>query len=162
MFQWIKRIDYKHFKINARASWQDCRAENIITPVKKTGIGSRYKIESHIQFWCLHINHIIILHRLIYVNWLARKNVVLILTWELIIINLLWHQICKDCSNTFLSVLSFLMLHANSTNLMSILEHPILIVSGRVLKQCCLHENMELTENNNVYIIVICVVITVN
>ena len=34
-------------------------------------------------------------------------------------------------------------------------DRQILIVSGRVLKQCYLHNNMKLTENNNVYIIVI-------
>ena len=44
---------------------------------------------------------------------------------------------------------------------MNISEHQILIVSGIVLKQCYLHK-MGMIENNNVYIIVIYVVITVN
>ena len=33
-----------------------------------TYIGSKFRIESHIKYRCLHINRIIILHRLIYVN----------------------------------------------------------------------------------------------
>ena len=48
---------------------------------------------------------------------------------------------------------------------MNLLEREIVIVSGRVLKQCYLYRNMGLTENNNAYIynsIVISVVITVN
>ena len=44
---------------------------------------------------------------------------------------------------------------------MNILERQSLIVSVRVLKQCYLHNNMELTGNNN-DIIIIHVVITVN
>ena len=35
---------------------------------------------------------------------------------------------------------SFMLLHANEVN---ISEHQILIVSGRVLKQCYLHNNMD-------------------
>ena len=44
---------------------------------------------------------------------------------------------------------------------MNISEHQIGIVLERVLKQCYLHNNMN-TVNNNVYIIVIYVVITAN
>ena len=55
-----------------------------------------------------------------------------------------------------------MLLHANGTNEVNVLERQILIVLGRVLKQCYLHNNMELTENNNLYIVVISVVVTVN
>ena len=42
-----------------------------------------------------------------------------------------------------LSVHSFILLHANGTNWVNISEHLILIVSGRVLKQYYLHNNMD-------------------
>ena len=79
------------------------------------------------------------------------------LNWEL-----LCHQLVWIVLTLFLSVHSFMLPHANGTNWVNISELQIFIVSGRVLKQCYLHNNMKCTENNNVYIIVICVVITVN
>ena len=46
---------------------------------------------------------------------------------------------------------------------MNILEHKIFIVSGRVLKQCYLHNNMDVDcKPQCIYDIVIYVVITVN
>ena len=42
----------------------------------------------------------------------------------------------------FLSVHSFMPLHANGTNLVNVFERQLLIHSGRVLKQCYLHNNM--------------------
>ena len=55
-----------------------------------------------------------------------------------------------------------MLLHANGTNLVNISEYQIVIVSGRVLKQSYLYNNMMLTGKKNVYIIVISVVITIN
>ena len=97
-FQWIKQIDCKDFWINARTPWQNDRAENIIlSQFINNYIGSKFKIKSYIQFGCLHINHITILHRLIYVNCFAKKIVMWIFGWELIIISLLIiiYIICK-------------------------------------------------------------------
>ena len=96
-----------------------------------------------IKCWCLHINHFTIWHRLIYVNWLTKKKVMWILAWELIIISLLCHQLVRIVLTLFLSVHSFMLLHANGTNWVSISGHQILIVSGRVLKQCYLHNTMD-------------------
>ena len=65
------------------------------------------------------------------------------IVWELIIISLLCHQLVRIVLTLFLSVHSFMLLHANGTNWVSISGHQILIVSGRVLKQCYLHNNMD-------------------
>ena len=54
----------------------------------------------------------------------------------------------------FLSVHSFMPLHANGTNWMNVFERQLLTHSGRVLKQCYLHNNMG-AEWNSWYIIVI-------
>ena len=67
----------------ARIVTKSPRREHI-TPVLKKCIGWKFKIESYITFWCLHINHITIWHRLIYVNWLTKNKVMWILAWELI------------------------------------------------------------------------------
>ena len=75
----------------ARILTKSQRREHI-TPVLKSYIGSKFRIESHIKYWCLHINCTTILHRLIYVNWLAGEKVMLIRGWEPIIINLLCRQ----------------------------------------------------------------------
>ena len=55
---------------------------------------------------------------------------------------LIMPPISKDGSNTFLSVHSFMPLHANGTNWVNVFERQLLIHSGRVLKQCYLHNNM--------------------
>ena len=53
-----------------------------------------------------------------------------------------------------------MLLHANGTNGANISEHPIFIVSRRMLKQCYLHNNMD--ADCKCIIIVIYVEITVN
>ena len=55
-----------------------------------------------------------------------------------------------------------MLLHANGSNWVNKREHQILIVSGRVLKQCYLHNNMD--DDNNIWfvLIIISVEITVN
>ena len=58
----------QYFRINARASYQNHRVENTLPRLKKTYINSKLRIESHLQYVCLYINRITILHRLIYVN----------------------------------------------------------------------------------------------
>ena len=83
------------------------------------------------------------MHHLIYVNWLTKKKVMWILAWELIIISLLCHQLVRIVLTLSLSVLSFMLLHANGTNWVNISGQQILIVSGSVLKQCYLHNNMD-------------------
>ena len=50
---------------------------------------------SYIQFWCLQINCITILRRLIYANWLTKRKVMWILGWELIITILLCRQLVR-------------------------------------------------------------------
>ena len=55
---------------------------------------------------------------------------------------LIMPPLSKDCSNTFLSVHSFMPLHVNGTNWVNVFERHLLINSGRVLKQCHLHNNM--------------------
>ena len=84
-----------------------------------------------------------ILHQLIYVNWLAGEKVLLIRCWEPIITNLLCHQYVKIVQTLFLSVHSFMPLHANETHWVNVFERQILINPGRVLKQCYLHNNMD-------------------
>ena len=56
------------------------------------------------NYWCLHINRITILHRLIYVNWLAGEKVLLIRGWDFKSDQhqLIMPPISKECSNTFL------------------------------------------------------------
>ena len=75
---------------------------------------------------------------------------------------LIMPPIVRIVQTLFLNVHSFMPLHANGTNWVNVLERQIVIVSGRVLKQCYLHNNMKMTKNNNVSIIAIFVVITVN
>ena len=71
--------------------------------------------------------------------------------------------ISKDLFTHFsLSVHSFMPPHANGTHLANILERQIFIPSGRMLNNIIYTTIWMLTENNNVYIIVIYVVITVN
>ena len=70
-------------------------------------------------------------------------------------------SISKDCSNTFLER-SFI--YAASCEWNKFTEHIRTLnfdCSRTVLKQCYLYSHMKLTENSNVYIIVIYVVITV-
>ena len=56
---------------------------------------------------------------------------------------LIMPPISKDCSNTFLER-SFIYAAPCEWNKLSELSgHQILIVSGRVLKQCYLHNNMD-------------------
>ena len=64
-------------------------------------------------------------------------------TWGLIIISLLCHPLVRIDLTLSLSIHSFMLLHANGTNWVNISGHQILIVSGRVLKQCYLHNNMD-------------------
>ena len=115
----------------ARILTKSPRREHITT-VFKTYIGSKFRIESYTKHWCLHINRIIILHRLIYVNWLAGENVIWILCLGPIITNLLCHQLVGTVQTLFLSILSCILLHANGTNWDNISGHQILINSGRV------------------------------
>ena len=58
-------------------------------------------------------------------------------------ISLLCHQLVRIVLTLFLSIHSFMLLHANGQNWVNISGHQILIVSGRVLKQCYLHNNMD-------------------
>ena len=62
------------------------------------------------------MNRIIIWDRLIYVNQLAGKKVLLIFGWEPIITNLLCHQLARIVQTLFLSVHLFMPRHANGTN----------------------------------------------
>ena len=39
-----------------------------ITPVLKTYIDSNCRIESHIKYYCFHINYTTLIHQLIYIN----------------------------------------------------------------------------------------------
>ena len=71
--------------------------------------------------------------------------------------------ISRHCSNTFLEQ-SFIYAAPCEWNKVSECIRTSNFVSERVLKQCYLHNNMEVTENNNVcivHIIVISVVITI-
>ena len=55
---------------------------------------------------------------------------------------LIMPPISKDCSNTFLERSFIYVCYMRmEKNLVNISEHQILIVSGRVLKQCYLHNN---------------------
>ena len=79
----------------------------------------------------------------------------LILAWELIIISLLC-RLEKIVLTHFLDVHSFILLHANGTNGVNITEHQILIISGRVLKQCYLHNNMGADSKQQCIIVLLC------
>ena len=92
----------KDFRINARASRQNRRVWTILPQYWKKYFGSKFKIESYTKFWCLHINRIAILHRLIYVNWLTTKKVMWILAWELIIISLLCRKLVSIVLTLFI------------------------------------------------------------
>ena len=61
----------------------------------------------------------------------------------LILTNILCHQLGKIVQILFLGVHSFMAFHGKGTNWAIILERQILIHSGRVLKQCFLHNNMD-------------------
>ena len=65
------------------------------------------------------------------------------LGWEPIITNLLYHLLIRIVQTLFLGVHSCMLLHASGTNWVDVLEHQVLIHSGRVLKQCYLHNNMD-------------------
>ena len=56
---------------------------------------------------------------------------------------LLCCQLVRIVWTFFLNIHSFMLLHVNGPNWVNISEHQILIVSGRVLKQCYLHNNMD-------------------
>ena len=103
------------------------RREHVPPIWKKNYMGSEFRIESHVKYWCLHINRIIILHRLIYVNWLAENKVMWILGWEPIIINSLCHQSVRIVQTLFLRVHSFILIHANGTNWVNMSERQILV-----------------------------------
>ena len=77
-----------------------------------------------------------------------------ILAWKLIIIILLCRQLVRIVLTLSLSVHSFMLLHANGTNWVNISEHPM-IVSGSVLKQCYLHNNMDADCKQRMYILLL-------
>ena len=79
------------------------------------------------------------------VTWPSQQSIFIYspLGWEPIITNLLCHQLVRSIQTLFFSVLSCMLLHANGTHWVNILERQILINSGRVLKQCYLHNNMD-------------------
>ena len=101
-----------------------------------------------------------------YYNYLceliSRKDSSVNIRWEPIITNLLCHQLVRIVQTLFLSVHSFMLLQANGTHWVNILERQILIPPGIVLKQCYLHNNMYADWKQHLYIIVISVVSTVN
>ena len=73
---------------------------------------------------------------------------------------LIMSPIRKDCSKTFLERS---IIYAAPCEWNKLTEHQILIVSGRVLKQCYLHNTMDADcKQQYIYIIVMYVVITVN
>ena len=112
-----------------------------ITPVLKNYIGSKFKIESYTKLLCLHRNRITILHRLIYVNGLIIKKSYVNTHLGTDHHHLIMPPISKNCSNTFLE---HAFIYAAPCEWNKLYEHiRILIVSGRVLKQCYLHNNMD-------------------
>ena len=97
-----------------------------------------------------------------------------IVAWELIsigrayllrygsYISLLCPQLVRMVLTLFLNIHSLMLLHANGTNWVNISKHQIFIVSGRVLNNVIYTTIWMLIVNNNLSIIVISVVSTVN
>ena len=81
-------------------------------------------------------------HRLIYVNLTKQKSHVNTRLGtdhhQLIMLS-----ISKDCSHTFLERSFIYVVPCEWKNRVNISGHQILIVSGRVLKQCYLHNSMD-------------------
>ena len=110
-FLWIKRIYFNGFSINARSSWQNCRADNILPQFLKTYIGSKLKIKSH--------NKIVMLPYKSYYNIALSYFCELINKKESCVNTRLWndhHQlimppISKECSSTFLEGSFFYAYH---------------------------------------------------
>ena len=142
MFQKVKLIDYKDFRINVRVSWQNRHVGNILPQLKKI---YWLKIQDRIIYKMLMLTY------KSYYNMAPPYLCELInkkeshenTPWELIIISLLCHQLVRIVLTLSLSVQSFMLLQANGTNWVNISGHQILIVSGKVLKQCYIHINMD-------------------
>ena len=156
----IKRIDCKDFKINARAYWQNRRVENTLLRFKTNNIGSKVRIESHMKYWCLHINRIIILHWRIYVNWLPKKESLVNTRLGTDHHHLIMPPISMNCSNTFLERSFIYSAPCDGTNWVYISEHQKCIVQAEPYNNVIYTTIWMLTVN--VYIIVIFVVVTVN